>query len=440
MHARSPIRAAIRLPRRKAFDTLPNPKIPSHTLGAKLQSHSLLHSNLRSSHTSRTNLHLQNSPCPDALVHYRVENRKYIAYAFATIVISCLCQSPASAQSNDLTTVRVAKVQRDSTADHGRYVGRVEAIKTVDIKARVTGILEKRDFTEGGKVKKGQLLYVIEKALYLADVAKAKANVAGANANIKNSKKILERERTLRTKGDIAQSSLDAAQAKFEADVAISQQHKAELDTANINLSYTDIHSPIDGRISKTNVDVGNLIESSTGTLATVVSLDPIYVTFYVSEKTLTADRQRGLMGPNDSSLDIKIKLSDGSEYPHGGRIDYIWTEIDRNTDTVELRAKFPNPKSVLIPNQFVSVSVSSDQSESSLLIPQPSVQYDKNGHFVYTLDKSNRVVRTSVILGQQIAGNWQVKSGLRAGQSVIVQGLQRVRPGDTVKPVERQN
>ena len=298
----------------------------------------------------------------------------------------------AQDSSSNRPNVTVAPVTSQDAGSRGRYVGRVQAgVSTVNLQARVEGYLEKRQIEEGGFVKKGDLLYVIEKSLYEADVAQSKATLEGAQATLKNSQLNLERQKVLLKQGDVPQATVDSATAQVGSDQASVDQAKASLDTANINLGYTNIYSPIDGRISKTNVDVGNLVDSNSGTLTTVTSVDPIYVSFYVREKDLIEDQERGLVGQNDASLEVQLTLSDGTQYNSEGKITYVDTTVQEGSDTIELRATFANPKSILIPNQFVNVVLVDAEPKKALVVPQAAIQLDSKGHFVYVVIRPTR-------------------------------------------------
>ncbi len=361
---------------------------------------------------------------------------------YSTIIVTAMLgfgTAWAQDSSSNKPNVTVAQVTSQDAGSRGRYVGRVQAISTVNLQARVEGYLEKREFEEGGFVKKGDLLYVIEKSLYEADVAQSKATLEGAQATLKNSQLNLERQKVLLKQGDVPQATVDSATAQVGSDQASVDQAKASLDTANINLGYTNIYSPIDGRISKTNVDVGNLVDSNSGTLATVTSVDPIYVSFYVGEKDLIEDRERGLVGQNDASLKVQLTLSDGTQYASEGKITYVDTSVQEGSDTIELRATFANPKSILIPNQFVNVILVDAEPKKVLVVPQAAIQLDSKGHFVYVVDASDKIERRDVKLGRQASGVWEVASGLKEGEKVVVQGLQRVSPGVTVNATERK-
>lgn len=333
--------------------------------------------------------------------------------------------------------VTVAKVQMITPENSSRYVGRVEATNTVDIVARVEGYLTERKFTEGGFVKKGDLLYVIEKDLYQASVDQSKATLEGSQATLKNAQIELERQRQLLAKGDVSQATYDSAKATADLDQSNVDEAQANLDTATINLGYTSIYSPIDGRISKTNLNVGNLVDSNTGTLATVTSVNPIYVSFYMGEKDLIKDREAGLIGDDGAKLQVDLTLADGTKYPSGGKVTYVGTSVEEGSDSVELRATFDNPKNLLIPGQFVTVSVKDDTQTPVPAIPQSAIQLDAKSHFVFVVGANNKLERRDVVLGRQSGTLWEVKSGLKEGEQVVVQGLQRVRPDMTVDPVE---
>ncbi|MEX3008740.1 efflux RND transporter periplasmic adaptor subunit [Hoeflea sp. TYP-13] len=359
----------------------------------------------------------------------------------AGLVIFCMAFA-AFAQSADQIppSVVVAEVKSEVAQAAGSYVGRVAADSTVDLVARVEGFLEKRNFVEGGLVNKGDVLYQIEKAPYEASLSKAEAELKGAEATAKNAELYLERQKKLLETGDVPQSTVDQAVATLGADQAAVSEAKSDVETAKINLGYTDIVSPMDGRISQSAISVGNLVNSDSGTLATITSVDPINVNFYISEKDLLEERKQGLMGENSSKLTVKITLADGELYPAMGRVTYIDNEIQAATDTIELQATISNKDGILIAGQFVTVELDNPDAKPVLTVPQPALQLDKDGHFVFTVGSDNKVERRNVKLGKQLSGNWVVTSGLSEGEKVIVQGLQKVHEGVEVKPVPGQS
>ncbi len=355
------------------------------------------------------------------------------------LTIAGLLLTGVAAQSTDTEppSVVVDRVASQVVEEVDSYVARVEATTTVELLARVTGYLEVQNFTEGGFVKKGDLLYQIEKAPYEAAVAKAKAELEGAEATEKNGELYLERQQQLLKQGDVPQATVDEATAELGADRAATNQAKADLQTAQINLGYTDIVSPMDGRIGISAIDVGNVVGPSDGVLATINSVDPIYVVFFISEQALLEERRKGLIKENTSSLKARITLADGEVYSETGTVEYVDIEVQESTDTVKLRASFPNPAALLLPGQFVNVSLEDPQAKAVVTVPQTALQLDNKGHFVFVVDDKDTAQRRDVTLGRQTPGAWVVEKGLTAGEQVIVQGLQKVHAGAKVKPIE---
>ncbi len=347
--------------------------------------------------------------------------------------------SGSDTTSTSKPSVIVATVTNRDVAKQRVYVGRVNAVKTVRLTARVEGTLEQRNFKEGGFVKKGDLLFVIEQAAYKAAVSQSKADVAGAQAQLKQAEVDFERDKGLAATNDITQQALDAAVANRDVAKANVQKAKAGLAASSLNLGYTEIRSPIDGRISAANVDVGNLVGPSAGTLATIVSLDPIYVTFFVSERDLIEARKAGLVKETKTSLTPHLELADGSTYAKPGTLDYVGIEIGQGTDTIEVRAVFDNPDHILIPGQFVNVTLRSDKTKTAIVVPQIALQNDQTGSYVLVVNQNDKVVKRSVKLGEQVGIDWVVEDGLKEGERVIVQGIQKVTPGVVVNPVKQK-
>ena len=333
-----------------------------------------------------------------------------------------------------VTTARTRDVSRRQI-----YVGRVQAINTVQLTARVEGFLEQRDFAEGSYVKKGQTLFVIEQAAYKAAVEQSEADVEGNQAQQKNDKIEYERNKKLAETNDVTQATLDSSIATLDTAKANVKKANAALATSKLNLSYTEVRSPIDGRISAANVDVGNLVGPSTGTLATVVSMDPIYVTFYVAERDLIEARKAGFVKGTKVALTPYLQLSDGSTYAHPGKLDYLGIQVEQTTDTIEVRAVFPNTEHVLIPGQFVNVTVKTDKKKTALVVPQVALQQDQSGYYVIVVGKNDKVQKRSVKLGQQVDSDWVVREGLTKGERVIVGGIQKVTPGLLVNAVDQK-
>lgn len=345
-------------------------------------------------------------------------------------------QVPARAQAPaPAPAVVVAKAELRDLTRQSDFVGRIKAVDRVDLRARVEGFLKERRFTEGQDVKAGDVLFVIEREKFEADVDTAKANLEKAKAVVVNTALQLGRARELVQRQNIAQATVDqraAEDASARADVLAAE---AELQRAELNLSYTIVTAPVSGRIGQASVTPGNLVNSSTGVLATIVSQDPIFVTFPVSARQF-AEAQRRTENVIEKIV-VRVLLADGSPYAETGRIEFIDVQTNQATDTVLLRAKLPNPKRTLIEGQTVRVMLEGETPERALMIPQAALQLDQTGPFVMIVDAEKKAQIRRIKLGPSREGYLAVADGLKAGDLVIVQGVQRVRPGMPVTPTE---
>src|SRR5215468_4200842 len=264
----------------------------------------------------------------------------------------------AAAQGSPPPAVTVAPVATRQVTATGDFIGRVVAIDKVDVVARISGFIQERNFIEGQQVKTGDLLFRIEPDTYKAAVDQQKASLARAKATQFNAALQLQRAQELVVRHDTPQSTVDQRTADEKAAAADVLQAQALLEQAQINLGYTEIRSPIDGRIGIATFTVGNLVQPSSGTLATIVSQDPIYVTFQVSERdNVNYKRRVGESAGKDVHETIHIRLPNGSEYPHPGLTNFLDVQADPTTDTVTVRAQLPNPEGVLIPGGVVAVT-----------------------------------------------------------------------------------
>jgi membrane fusion protein (multidrug efflux system) len=330
--------------------------------------------------------------------------------------------------------VTVVRASAENIRPTFRFTGRIEAVSKVDLRARVDGFLEKRLFTEGADVKEGDLLFVIEKGLYSAAVNEAKAGVERAEAALKLAEVELNRQTELMQRNVAAQARLDEATAKqAEARGSLLAQ-KAALEKAELQLSYTDIRSPIAGRIGRANVAVGNFVGPSSGPLATIVSQDPIYVEFPVTQREMLAYRKEG---GNPAAVVVSLQLADGSRYNHTGRLNFLDVTVNPGTDTVQVRASFPNPDRVLVDGQLVAVIAEAGEEESALVVPAQSLQIDQAGAFVLVVDNENKVQVRRVEIGGPRGTNMILSKGLDAGERIVTEGIQRIRPGQVVNPSE---
>lgn len=330
-------------------------------------------------------------------------------------------------------TVRLEPYQPKSV-----YVGRLVAKDDVTIRAMVSGYLQSREFTEGEQVAAGDVLYRIDSSEYAAALAKARAELAAATANQANAERNYRRGMELLPKGAISQVEMDNLTAqKLDADARI-EAARAQVTGAEVNLGFTTIKAPIAGRIGRSQVSVGDLVGPNSGDLASLVSVDPIEALFQVSEATYIAQiTQRVTANPSVADLkgvEVMLELANGVLYPEVGRIDYFGNRIDATTGTMEARARIPNPYGLLVPGQYVRVTLQDTQLLEGLFLPLAAVQADQQGTFVLVVGTDSTVIRQNVELGDRFDDLVLVQAGAEEGDRVIVRGLQQVRPG---MPVE---
>jgi len=333
--------------------------------------------------------------------------------------------------------VSVVKVETKDLRPSVSFSARVEALHKVDLRARIEGYLDEQAFAEGASVKTGDLLYIIEKAPYEAKVAAAQAAVAVAQARFDRTEIELKRQTTLVSKEAAAQTKLDDARtARNEAKGQLDKL-MAELDQAKLLLSYTEIRAPIDGRIGKSLLSVGSFVSPQSGTLATIVSQNPIGVTFPVSQRDILAVREK--MGADVKLSDriVYVELGKGKRYPESGRVDFLDVGVNTGTDAVNVRAVFPNPQGTLVDGQLVTAIVEADKAEPTLVVPVNAIQIDQAGAFVLLVNAEKKIEVRRVELLRQDSGDVAIAKGLSAGDLVVVEGIQKVRPGQVVDVTE---
>ncbi|MCK5539942.1 MAG: efflux RND transporter periplasmic adaptor subunit [Deltaproteobacteria bacterium] len=339
--------------------------------------------------------------------------------------------------------VKVTPIVEQEINPPTEYVGHVEAIQSVVLQARVKGFLEQVNFKEGSNVQVGDLLYVIEQAPYQARVAADQAGVAQARATLTKTSQYLKRVRNVRS-GGISASDLDTAVAEELLSKARLLEAQAALKLSELDLEYTKIRAPISGRIGRTALTRGNLCEPNFGPLARIVQLNPIRVLYSISENDLTAI-QATLKDSSDQkkirSLVPQIKLLNNKVLENSGQIDFIDNVVDRQTGTIAVRAVFDNSKGHLLPGQYVTIMISQSQGEKLPVTPQAAVLQDREGRYVLVVDQQDQVVKQRITTGSLVSGNrWAVTSGLKVGDLVIIQGLQKVKPGQTVKTTQDES
>jgi membrane fusion protein (multidrug efflux system) len=368
--------------------------------------------------------------------------RGTIALAGAVLATSALGQPMPSGPP----PVGVLKVERRAMTDTYEFNGRVQAINSVNIVARVTAFLEKQLFTEGTDVKKGDLLYVLERAPYQAAVDVQKAAIAQAQAQLENGKAELWRKQQLVEKNSGTQQAVDSALATQRSETAQVQAAQAQLEIAQINLDYTEIRSPIDGRIGRTSVTVGNFVSPATGSLTTVVSQDRMYVTFPVSTRRAIELREEYSKDGGFDAVKIRLRLPDGRIYGQIGKVDFVNNAIAQDTDTVIVRGVIPNPVlgsqtaggvnlRELIADEFVTVLLESVKAKQVVAVPRAAILSDQEGSYVYVVDDQNIARQRRVRLGQLTPETAGIADGLKEGEQIIVEGIQRARPNAPVTP-----
>jgi multidrug efflux system membrane fusion protein len=338
------------------------------------------------------------------------------------------------------TPVSVAKVIEKSVTEWDEFSGRVRAIDHVEIRPQVSGVIEQVYFSDGQMVKKGDMLFLIDPRPFQAALANAQAQVAGAQARLSLAQINQDRNKNLIASHAIAQSELDTTtNAVLEADAALKVAQAAVL-TAQINLSYTSITSPVNGRVSRAEITVGNLVRdgASAPLLTTVVSVSPVYVEFEIDEQTFLRYAENGANGNvGVEKIPVSAGLANQDGYPLTGRIDAIDNQVDTTSGTIRVRSIFDNPNGVLTPGLYAKVRTGGAASQKSILVDDRAIGTDQDKKFVMVVGGDNKATYRAVVLGPMVNGLRVVRSGLEAGDMIVVDGLQRVRPNTVVAPTE---
>jgi membrane fusion protein, multidrug efflux system len=341
----------------------------------------------------------------------------------------------AAAAPPPAPAVGVRPVIMKGVSQSFEFVGRIKATDKVELRARVEGFLDKVLFKEGQDVKEGDLLYQIEKVQFQAALDQAKANLTVAEAALTNAQLEYDRSLDLVKRNFTPQSTVDANKAALDTAKGRVLQAKAALTQAQVNLDYTDIRAPIAGRIGRTAYTVGNLVNPASGILATIVSQDPIYVLFPVSVRDLDTIREaRRKDGGSMAKIDIRVRLPNGTEYSHPGVWNLTDPQVDPQTDTLIMRATIPNPERTLTDGQFVTAIIRERQEAPRLVVPQSALQVDQSGYYVLVVNDQHKVEQRRVQTGPSLGTDVVVTSGLKEGEKVIVDGVQKVRPGQVVQ------
>lgn len=352
------------------------------------------------------------------------------------------CDKPANQEPpRSEPNVKIAQPLAQEITEWDEYTGRIEAIDDVEVRARVGGYLEKVNFTAGAMVKKGDLLFVIDPKPFKAQLNYASAELERARSKHELAKNDLARAENLFQAKAISAEEYDARQKGLREAAAAVASAEANVYTANLNLEYTEIRASITGRIGREMITVGNLVKAGgDGTLLTsIVSIDPVYVYVDADEKSLLKYRRRaqqqGQRSADLKGTPVQLAVSDESDFPHQGRLDYIAPQADPATGTVTMRGVFANPEELLSPGFFARMRVRGSDAYKATLLPERAIGTDQAQRFVWVVKPDNQLEYRQVTLGASIGQMRVVKSGVDASDWVVIEGLQKIRPGMSVKP-----
>lgn len=367
--------------------------------------------------------------------------------AIATIVSLTLGISACDQSESKKPTQQAAKsvavgtlnVTSHPQAIHVELPGRSKAYLEAEVRPQVSGIITERSFKEGGTVGKGQSLYSIDSAPYNAAYLSAKASLAQAQANLDSAKALAQRSETLVNRGAISKQTYDDNKAKYKVALAGIDVAKASVNKAKIDLNYTKVKAPIAGHIGQSSVTPGALVSAGQPlVLATIQQLDPINIDIAQSSTQLLRLRsalKQGQLQASDNA-DVELILEDGSVYSHHGTLQFAEVNVDPNTGSVTLRAEFPNPEGILLPGMYVRAVLNTGTDPKAIMIPQKAITRNSKGQAIaMVVGTNNKVESRTVTTAEAIDNQWRITSGLKDGDQVIVDGLQKIRPGVVVEP-----
>jgi len=348
------------------------------------------------------------------------------------------CEKPAPPPPPPPPEVKAITIQPRDTPVTFEYIGQSQSPQQVNIVARVSGFLDRQLYTEGASVKPGQVLFQMDRKPFQAQLDAALASQASARAAHDNAAANLKRVRPLAELNALSQKDLDDAKSAFDTTAASLAQAGANVQTANLNLSYTTITSPLHGVAGESEQKVGTFLNPQNSLLTTVSSLNPMWVNFSVSENELTVHRNevsKGLLRPPPGNNFVaEVVLVDGSTFPQTGKVSFVNPSFDSKTGTFLIRVTLANPNGSIRPNQYIRVRMKGASRPNAVVIPQRAVQQGAKGHFVWVVDKDGKVENRPVAVGDWYGDQWFINDGLRAGDQVVVDGGMRLRPGETAR------
>jgi multidrug efflux system membrane fusion protein len=363
--------------------------------------------------------------------------RIFLLFATGLALLSCNKQPPPP--ESQPPPVTIAKPVQRQIVEWDYYTGRTAAVESVDVRPRVSGYIDNITFRAGDSVNKGDLLFVIDPRPYQAVLDQAKAQQRQAEANQQLQDANFARQDRLRQTGVIAKEDFDTALSNKNQAVASVLAAQAAVESAQLNLTFTQIISPIRGVISRELVTVGNLVQTDTTLLTNIVSVDPIYAYFNVDERSVlkyqALVRTGKLTDARSGAVPISLQLENEDGFPHQGSIDFINNQFNSSTGTLEVRGLFPNADSILIPGSFVRIRVAGSPLEAALLVSDRAVGTDQGQKYLLVVGPDNVVVVKSVVLGPEADGLRVVRSGITADDEIIINGIVNARPGSKVNP-----
>lgn len=372
--------------------------------------------------------------------------RLSVVAALAALLAGCSQSQPQQTGGPPPPAVTVAKPVQKTIVDHDEYVGRFVAVDSVEVRARVSGTLEAVHFRDGQMVKKGDLLFTIDRRPFQNALDQARANLALARSNLTFTTADLARAQELVRQKTVTEQVYDQrAQAKRNAEASVAA-NEAAVRQATLDLEFTELRAPIAGRIGDRRASPGNMVTGGTGTttlLATIVSTDPIRFEFTFDEASFLRYERLATSGGNDiasrgASTPVTLKLIDEKDFVHDGQMDFVDNVIDRSTGTIRGRAVFANANGLFTPGMFAWVQVPASPPKQALLVPDVAIGSEQVRKFVFVVGAQNNAVQKYVTLGQLVDGLRVIKDGLSANDRVIVNGVARVRPGAKVRPQEQ--
>jgi membrane fusion protein, multidrug efflux system len=353
---------------------------------------------------------------------------------------ACSKPEPPKPAARPPAVVRVMPSRSETVPVIQEHVGRVAAFRSVEVRARVEGILERRHFVEGTEVKRGQLLYTIDPTTYQTVLNDARAEVTRAEANLANARSREQRYAPLVKENAISRQDYDDAVTTVKQNEALVASARGAVERAQINLGYTRVVANETGRIGATLVPEGRLVGKGEAThLTTIDRLEPVYVNFTMADRDALVFKRAmstGEIREADGGSRARVFLPDGTEYDKLGKLDFTDSRVDPNTGTISLRAVMPNPGQSLLPGMFVRVEFISAKRPDTVLVPQQAVIKTPTGHIVWVIDKEGRAMRRDLVVGQWLRDDWIIEKGLGAGEMVVVDGYQKLQPGAPVKAV----